>query len=109
MKQSERVINRFLTWFDPILLTDWDEAIWIRILENSRLFGFNGKPVGGEPDEIVNDKHVDWGSKKNEKSKWKNNSFTYYSIHCFDDAELRRSDWERTWMECLWNIEWSWF
>ena len=55
MKQSERVINRFLTWFDPILLTDWDEAIWIRILENSRLFGFNGKPVGGEPDEIVND------------------------------------------------------
>lgn len=52
---NERMVNRFLTWFDPILLTDWDEAIWIRISEISRLFGFNGKPVSGEPDEMVND------------------------------------------------------
>ena len=48
-------IDRLLTWFDALILTDWDNTDWEGMPEIVPLDELRDSPVGRDPDMIENE------------------------------------------------------
>ena len=53
---NERENDWSLTWFDALIVTNWDDTNWDGIPDMIPVDGLSNSPVGSDPDEIVNDK-----------------------------------------------------
>ena len=48
-------IDRLLTWFDALILTDWDNTDWEGMPEIVPIDELRDSPVGRDPDMIENE------------------------------------------------------
>ena len=52
---NDRMINRWLTWFEALIVTDWDDNDWEGDPEMIPFDELSDNPIGRDPDEIENE------------------------------------------------------
>ena len=49
------MINRWLTWFEALIVTDWDDVDWEGIPDMTPFDELRMSPVGSDPDKNENE------------------------------------------------------
>ena len=52
---NDREIDTSLTWFNALIITDWDKMNWEGDPDIIPVDGLNDKPIGSDPEMIENE------------------------------------------------------